>query len=190
MANGQRGTIMMATNTFALLVWTLATVPMTQLRPDFSGSWSGGRPAANMVGVVGATEMTITQDAESLTIDRLYGRNRVKILIRLDAKESRNRLDPGAPPGRGASVPRELVSTAVWEGLKLKISTIFSYSDARSGKRRNVTTIETLSMEGGGLVVERSDEAMGPPPGEMPLKPGMMQASRLVYTRVSKLPAR
>ena len=164
-----------------LLACVAAGLVADQIRPSFAGRWIGGAPMANLVGVVGPQEMTITQDASSLKIERPYGRNRVTISVRLDGSESKN--SPAAGAGASGSVPRELISKAAWEGAKLKITTIVSVPDGTSGGKRDVTTIETLSVDGDSLIVERSDEAIGPGPGQVPVRPEMFKSSKLIYKR-------
>jgi hypothetical protein len=89
-------------------------------------------------------EVTITQDATMLTIDKMQGGRGgaaptpVKLSYKLDGSESKN-------PGRGGM---EQTSKAMWEGNKLTISTMADFGNGP------VTTKQTLSLEGGNLVVE------------------------------------
>jgi hypothetical protein len=131
--------------------------------------------------------MTITQESSTIKIERLYGRSAgVTILVKLDGSPSRNVLNPGVLASSTASESRELVSTAVWNGNKLKISTAYVTTTARTGDKRTVTTIETLSLDGENLVVERSDEGMGPPPGAAPPRAETIKARLVVYKRAGK----
>jgi hypothetical protein len=166
-----------------VLALLLASQTVAQTKPNFTGKWAGGRQMANLVGVVGPQEMVIAQDDATLTIDRPYGQNRASLKVKLDGTPSTNVLDPGAPRGAAPRPPRELVSTATWEGTRLKIATVFTATDP-AGAKYTVTTIETLSLEDGNLVVERSDEAVGARIGQDgPLRGGMIQASKDVYTK-------
>ena len=135
---------------------------------------------ANFYGVVGPQEMTITQDASVITIDRPYGRNRATISLKLDGTESKFVLDAGSARAGAESLKREFFSRAIWEGSKVKLTTRFR----PQGASRDVFTIETLSLEGENLLVERSDEAAGST--QAPPRGGMFQASNLVYKRSSK----
>jgi hypothetical protein len=163
------------------LTLALSLSGYVQTTPNFSGKWIGGRSMVNPVGVVGPQEMTITQDSRSITIDRPYGRNRASIVLALDGSETRLLLDLGAAPSGAQGVKRELFSRATWEGNKLKISTRFR----PPGASRDVVTIETLSLDGDTLVVERSDEAMGAT--EAPPRGGIFQTSTLRYKRVKSI---
>jgi hypothetical protein len=157
-----------------------------QTRPNFAGKWSGGRPMANLVGVIGPQEMVIAQSDAVLTIDRPYGQNRASVKVKLDGTPSTNVLDPGGPRGAAPRPPRELISTATWEGSRLKIATVFMATDP-SGAKYKVTTVETLSIDGGNLVVERSDEAVGARIGQGgPLREGMIQSRKDVYKSALK----
>jgi hypothetical protein len=147
-------------------------------KPSFAGQWAGGQRMANLVGVVGSEEMTITQDSLVLKIERPYGQNRVSILLRLDGSESKNEPN-AAPTGKPAST-RQLTSKAVWQAAKLKITTEF----LPQGATQTVITIETLSLEDDKLIVERSDEVIGARQG--PLRGGILEGTKLTYRRVSK----
>ena len=151
-----------------------------QAPPNFSGKWIGGRQATNLAGVVGPLEMTIVQDSSSISIERVYGRNRVTIKLRLDGSPSKNVLDPGASRAGATSPPRELTSRATWDGSRLKIATEY----LPPGAARKVVTIEVLAFEGGNLVVERSDEAVGG--SSAPLQAGELKARKDTYRRAPK----
>jgi hypothetical protein len=86
-------------------------------------------------------EVTITQDANTIKIDKMQGQNPVTLTVNLNGSESKNTVQ-----GRGGAV--EQTSTATWEGDTLTISTSF---DMGNGP---VTTKQALSLEGGKLVVE------------------------------------
>jgi hypothetical protein len=161
----------------ALLLFSASAIAHSQARPGFTGSWTGGQQMANFYGVIGPQEMVITQDASIVRIDRPYGRTRVSILLKLDGSETKLALDPGTGRAGQPSMKREFSSRATWEGNKLKIVSRFR----PAGAANDVTTIETLSLDGDSLLVERSDEAIGSrlasPRGEM------FQTSKLIYKR-------
>ena len=90
----------------------------------------GQTVAASMAG-----PMTVKQSADTLTIERTMGDNKVTQTYKLDGSESKN-------AGRGGDV----VSTAKWDGSKLVITT----------KTDNGDQVQTWSMEGGNLTIERT----------------------------------
>jgi hypothetical protein len=146
----------------AVLVSALALVVYAaglsaQAKPNFAGKWTmqmdpnaappaggggggcgrGGRGG----GPVSGMEVTITQDANTLTIDKMQGQNPVKLTYKLDGSDSKNTVQ-----GRGGAV--EQTSKAAWEGSKLTITTTADMG------RGPMTTKQTLSIEGGNLVAE------------------------------------
>jgi hypothetical protein len=146
----------------ALLVSALAVLVYTvgvdaQAKPSFAGKWvmdapAGGGDAARgggrgrggrggRGGFVSGMEVTITQDANTIKIDKMQGQNPVTLTVNLDGSESKNTMQ-----GRGGAI--EQTSTAAWEAEKLAISTSFDMGNGA------VTTKQTLSLEGGKLVVE------------------------------------
>ncbi len=142
----------------AVLAVALAVVGYAQ-KPDFSGTWTpdaAAAPAAPAVGGAGggggggrgmaAGPMTVTQKGDSLTIERTMGENKVSSVYKLDGTESVNKQ-----MGRGGEV--EVKSTAKWDGSKL---TIVSKQPAQDGTVRESS--QTWSLEGGNLVVERTQQ--------------------------------
>jgi hypothetical protein len=125
----------------ATAVLAVATMAFAQAKPDFSGSWApdaAAAPAGTGGGGGGrgmAGPMTITQTADTLTIERTMGDNKVTQTFKLDGSESKNQ-------GRGG----EVVSTAKWDGSKLVITTKMEGGDQ----------VATYSLEGGNLVIERT----------------------------------
>ena len=93
-----------------------------------------------------AGPMTVTQKGDSLTIERTMGENKVSSVYKLDGTESVNKQ-----MGRGGEV--EVTSTAKWDGSKL---TIVSKQPAQDGTVRESS--QTWSLEGGNLVVERTQQ--------------------------------
>lgn len=145
------------------LAVVLYTVGISAQAPNFAGKWTmdapaaaaappaapaggggGGRGGGRGGGPVSTMAVTITQDATTLTIDKVQpGRGGaegtpVKLTYKLDGTESKN------PGGRGG----EATSKAVWEGAKLTITT------TAPGAEAPVTTKQSISLEGGKLKVE------------------------------------
>ena len=157
----------------AVLVSALAVVLYTvgvgaQAKPNFAGKWTmeapaaapapapgggapggggggGGRGGRGGGGPVSGMEVTITQDATTLTINKTQGQNPVTLKYTLDGKDSKNTV-----MGRGGEVTQ--TSQATFEGSKLVITTTADMG------RGPTTTKQAISMEGGNLVVEN----MGP----------------------------
>ncbi len=139
----------------ATAVLAVATMAFAQAKPDFSGTWApdaaaapaapaapagtGGGGAPGGGGGGGgrgmAGPMTVKQAGDTLTIERTMGDNKVTQTYKLDGSESKN-------AGRGG----EVVSTAKWDGSKLVITT----------KTENGDQVQTWSMEGGNLTIERT----------------------------------
>jgi len=133
----------------ATAVLAVATMAFAQAKPDFSGTWApdaaaapagtGGGGAPGGGGGGGgrgmAGPMTVKQSGDTLTIERTMGENKVTQTYKLDGSESKN-------AGRGGDV----VSTAKWDGRKLVITT----------KTDNGDQVQTWSMEGGNLTIERT----------------------------------
>ena len=87
--------------------------------------------------------MTVKQTADTLTIERTMGENKVVSTYKLDGTESVNKM-----MGRGGAEV-EAKSTAKWDGSKLTIVT----KQAGAGRHRRESS-QTWSLEGGNLVVE------------------------------------
>jgi len=161
----------------AALIVVLVATASAQAKPDFSGKWINTRTdtrAANLTGVVGMKDMTITQSASSLRIERLYGENTVTIVLPLDGSKAEYTLEAG---GVGvAATPRTLESRVQWKDNKLVIETEYRKIGGET------FTEETLSLRGNELIVEFVDETRsdrGPSMrGSLPPK--------ATYTRVAK----
>ena len=126
------------TGMLAIVALAVATVAFAQ-KPDFSGNWTldpeaSGMPAGGAApgggggggGMRGGGGMgggalgnggTIKQTADTLTIERAMGENKVTSTYKLDGSESKNSM-----AGRGGA-SMESVSTAKWDGAKLTITT-------------------------------------------------------------------
>ena len=142
-----------------VLMFGAAASLAAQAKPDFSGKWTmdpasapapggggggGGRGGGRGGGGGGfGQEFTATQNAKTLTITRMQGDQTVTTTYNLDGSESKNTVQ-----GRGGA--QEQVSKATWDGAKLVITTQLNFGG------NAVEQKQTLSMEGGNLVVERS----------------------------------
>jgi hypothetical protein len=122
--------------------------------PNFAGKWTADteKNAAAMAGGGGGGrggrgggggDMTITQDAKTLTIERSMGGNAVKQTYNLDGSDSKN-----MQPGRGGAAGAEVVSNAKWDGAKLVITTHGANGDQ----------VQSWYMDGSDLVSERTTQ--------------------------------
>lgn len=150
-----------AVTTVAILA--VATLAWAQ-RPDFSGTWTldpdasgmaaGGAPGGGGGGRGGRGGMglgqsaTVKQTADTLTVERTIGDNKIVSNYKLDGSESRNTM-----MGRGGN-QTEAVSVAKWDGQTLTITTKQEMggqsfeSTQRWTLAGNVLTVETTSARG------------------------------------------
>lgn len=150
-----------AVTTVAILA--VATLAWAQ-RPDFSGTWTldpdasgmaaGGAPGGGGGGRGGRGGMglgqsaTVKQTADTLTVERTIGDNKIVSNYKLDGSESRNTM-----MGRGGN-QTEAVSVAKWDGQTLTITTKQEMggqsfeSTQRWSLAGNVLTVETTSARG------------------------------------------
>ncbi len=111
-------------------VFAVAAVAFAQAKPDFSGTWTLDPEASGMAagggqgggggrggGALGNGPATVKQTADTLTIERTMGENKVTLTYKLDGTESKNTM-----MGRGGS-PVESTSTAKFDGSTLTITT-------------------------------------------------------------------
>jgi hypothetical protein len=135
----------------AVLAVALAVTGYAQ-KPDFSGTWtpdaSAATPPAGGGGGGGGRgmapgPMVVKQTADSLTIERTAGENKIVSTYKLDGTESVNKM-----MGRGGAEV-ETKSTAKWDGSKLTVVTKQAGPD---GAVREST--QSWWLEGGNLVVE------------------------------------
>jgi len=133
----------------ALALFVSAPVTLSaQARPDFSGKWildttSGPAPE-------GAVELTVKQDAKTLTLTRRQGDQTTTEIHNLDGTETRETI-------QALGGTRERVSRATWDGNKLVINATLSV-DGKILQQNRV-----MSMEGGNLVIEQIGPAGGGP---------------------------
>jgi hypothetical protein len=127
----------------AAAVFAVASVAFAQAKPDFSGTWTLDTSAAPAPGAGGGGgrgggmggPMVVKQTADTLTIERTRGENKITTTYKLDGTESTNTM-----AGREGATT-EVKSIAKWDGAKLTIAT----------KRGDNETTETWSLDGGNL---------------------------------------
>jgi hypothetical protein len=148
------------------LISAAAIVMMTvgvfaQAPPSFAGKWTREAPADAAAGAEAGgrggrggfgrggfgQDVTITQDATTITMEYTQGQNPVKRVFKLDGSDSVNEV----MMGRGGEMAPQ-TSKAVWEGNTLVITT----AGARGGETKQV-----LSMEGADLVVQQTNPGRG-----------------------------
>jgi hypothetical protein len=133
----------------AAAVLAVATVAYAQ-KPDFSGSWAPEAAAEGGGGRGGGGPMTVKQTADTLTVERSMGDNKVTMTYKLDGSESKNQM-----MGRGGGAAVEAVSTAKWDGAALVITTkrpgqdgAMQESTAKWSLAGDVLTIENTGARG------------------------------------------
>jgi hypothetical protein len=145
-------------------VFAVAAVAFAQAKPDFSGTWTldpaaAGAPAAGAPaggapggggggrggGALGNGPATVKQTADTLTIERTQGENKVVTTYKLDGTESKNTM-----MGRGGA-PAESTSVAKWDGNKLTITT----KQDMGGQM--VESTQTWTVSGSTLTVESTN---------------------------------
>jgi hypothetical protein len=147
-----------ATLLVSALAVVLYTIGMSAQAPSFAGKWTlqvdpaaappaggggggGGRGGGRGGGPVSGMDVTIMQDATTLTINKTQGQNAVTLKYTLDGKDSKN-----TTMGRGGEVVQ--TSQAVMAAGKLTITTTADMG------RGPTTTKQVISMDGGNLTVE------------------------------------
>lgn len=140
----------------AAAVLAVATMASAQ-KPDFSGTWTldeaasgmeaggggGGRGGRGGFGGLGQGA-TVKQTADTLTVERTFGENKVTSTYKLDGSESKNTM-----MGRGGN-QMEAVSTAKFDGGKLTITTKVGENENTQvwSLAGNVLTVETTNARG------------------------------------------
>jgi hypothetical protein len=144
-----------------------------QAKPNFAGKWTlvpaadaaaggggGGRGGRGGGGGGLGMEVTISQDATTLTTERMQGQNTVKMVYKLDGSESKNMVAMGGRGGRGGAdaaaappAPVEQLSKASWSGNKVVIVT---QQPARGGGAPTEVTMALSLDASGNLVVENT----------------------------------
>jgi hypothetical protein len=149
----------------------LAASLAAQDRPDFSGRWvlapdppppatqRGGRTPSGSLGTGWGGDITVRQDATTLTIEyaqftRYDMQPPTKFVYLLNGSESRNTINMG----RG---PQEQLSTTAWDGNKLVITTTHRFKASPDGETMTSETRHVLSLESAAsLVVETTRSAV------------------------------
>lgn len=165
------------TGIIAAAVLSVASIAFAQAKTDFSGTWTpepsanagtggggqgGGRGRGGMMG-----PMTVKQTADTLTIERTAGENKIVTAYKLDGTESVNKMTMG----RGENAREvESKSTAKWDGAKLTITT----KQAGPDGTERVST-EVWSLEGGNLVRETT----------RPGRDGSPMTSKITYKKTT-----
>ena len=139
----------------AVLAVALAVTGYAQ-KPDFSGTWTVDASAATTSTAtttggggggggrgMAPGPMVVKQTADSLTIERTAGENKIVSTYKLDGTESVNKM-----MGRGGAEV-ETKSTAKWDGSKL---TVVTKQAGQDGTVRESS--QSWWLEGGNLVVE------------------------------------
>lgn len=146
----------------AAAVFAVASLAFAQAKPDFSGAWTldaeasgmtappaGGGGGRGMGGGRGGAALgngaTIKQTADTLTIERTVGENKVVTTYKLDGTESKNTM-----MGRGGT-PMESVSTAKFDGSRL----VLVSKTNMGGQTMESTSVWTVS--GSTLTVESTN---------------------------------
>jgi hypothetical protein len=144
----------------ATAIFAVAAVAFAQ-KPDFSGTWTLDAEASGMAagggapggggggggrggGALGNGPATVKQTADTLTVERTMGENKVTTTYKLDGTESKNTMTTG----RGTF---ESTSTAKFDGATL---TIVTKQDMGNGP---METTQKWSLAGGNLTVESTN---------------------------------
>lgn len=143
----------------AAAVLAVATLAWAQ-KPDFSGTWTldpaasgapaGGGGGGGRGGGRGGLGQggTVKQTADTLTVERSFGDNKITSTYKLDGSESKNSM-----MGRGGQTV-EAVSTAKWDGPSLVITTKMDMGNGPQESTQkwsvdgSTLTIETTSARG------------------------------------------
>jgi hypothetical protein len=128
----------------AAAVLAVATLAFAQAKPDFSGTWTfvpaADAPAGGGGGGRGmAAPMTVTQKADTLTIERTMMDNKITSTYKLDGAESAFKR-----MGRGGGEV-EVKATAKWDGSKLVIT---EKAPGRGGEMMETTQTWSLGADG------------------------------------------
>jgi hypothetical protein len=124
-----------------------------QGKPDFSGTWILTTTSGDLAGRGGPTagvELTVKQDAKTLTMTRLQGDQTATEIFNLDGSETKDTV-------QALGGTRERISRATWDGDKLVINGTLSV-DGKILQQNRV-----MSMEGGNLVIEQVGPGGGGP---------------------------
>lgn len=125
-----------------------------QGKPDFSGKWvldtTSGDGAGRGGPAAAGVQLTIKQDAKTLTLTRLQGDQPTTEIFNLDGSETKDTV-------QALGGTRERVLRATWDGNKLVINGTLSV-DGKILQQNRV-----MSMEGSNLVIEQTVPGGGGP---------------------------
>ena len=132
----------------AAAVLAVASIAFAQ-KPDFSGTWTLDAAASGIEAGGGGRGglgqgATVKQTADTLTVERTFGENKITSTYKLDGTESKNTI-----MARGGQ-QTEAVSTAKWDGAKLTITTKFGENENTQvwSLAGDVLTIESTGGRG------------------------------------------
>ena len=148
----------------------LLVATLTQAPADFSGRWTsdadpaaaaaaaaapgrGRGPARGVMGSGWGSTITIVQNEKQLTVEYVFfGRGDLqpplKFVYALDGSETKNSVWMG----RGEQVQ---TSRATWDGARLKITTVYRFTDPSTNKPMTEDVVTVLSLESpASLIVE------------------------------------
>ncbi|HVL66105.1 MAG TPA: hypothetical protein VM364_02455 [Vicinamibacterales bacterium] len=147
------------TGIIAAAVLAISSLAFAQAKPDFSGAWTLDPEASQMGGAPGGGAggqgrgqgmgmggpMIVKQTADTLTVERTAGENKIVMTYKLDGTESVNKQT------MGQMGEVEIKAVAKWDGDKLVIT---EKRPGRDGAMQEST--QTWSLEGGNLSIERT----------------------------------
>jgi hypothetical protein len=134
------------------LILIIATVVEAQDRPDFSGQWTitqnapaGSSAARGDMGSGWGSPIMVSQNDATLTVQyAFFGRGDMqppfKFVFALNGSETRNTV----MMGHGI---QSMLSKARWEGNKLIITTVHTFTSPQNGQPATTEVRQTLSLE-------------------------------------------
>jgi hypothetical protein len=140
--------------------WTIVPDPNAP-PPAGGGAGGGGRGGAGgrgggRGGAVAGPEVTITQDATTLKVERVQGQNTVTMSYTIGG-EGKNTM----PAGRQGGNPAEVPYKTAWEGNKFVITSTTTMM-GQDGNPMTMTSKQALSIAADGtLLVENTSTPMG-----------------------------
>jgi hypothetical protein len=159
--------------TVLTIVMTAALVAgvSAQGKPNFAGKWTmvadpntppppppGGGRGRGMMGGGWGQNLTITQDAKTLTVERTAGEASVKETYNLDGSDSRISM-----PGRQGGAPTEATAKANWEDNKLVIKSERTMN--MGGNDMKIETKREITLDASGtMTVKTTISGMGNEP--------------------------
>ena len=140
-----------ATTAMVMMAIVVTTVVLAQAPPNFAGKWTlVPDPNAPAGGGMAAQAIAITQDANTITLTRTTQMGEFTATYKLDGTESKNTVTV-----QGNSI--EQLSTAKWDGGKLKIDTTMNFQ----GQPVQVSTALSLDPSGNLLVESTRPDFQG-----------------------------